>query len=110
MITQDLMGGGITNTRVLQAMRATPRHEFAPTKLFDKSYLDMSLPLGEHQTLTPPMLVAYMTEQLDPQPKDIVLEIGTGSGYQAAVLSPLVKGGLFDRDRGKAWQARTRKR
>ncbi len=51
----------------------------------------MSLPLGEHQTLTPPMLVAYMTEQLDPQPTDKVLEIGTGSGYQAAVLSPLVK-------------------
>lgn len=91
MISQDLMGGGITNTRVLQAMRATPRHEFAPPKLFDKAYLDMSLPLGEHQTLTPPLLVAYMTEQLDPQPTDIVLEIGTGSGYQAAVLSPLVK-------------------
>ena len=51
----------------------------------------MSLPIGEHQTISPPMLVAYMTEQLDPQPNDRVLEIGTGSGYQAAVLSALVK-------------------
>ncbi len=91
MVSEDLVGGGITNTRVIQAMRNTPRHEFVPAKLFDKAYLDMSLPLGEHQTLTPPLLVAYMTEQLDPQPSDVVLEIGTGSGYQAAVLSPLVK-------------------
>jgi protein-L-isoaspartate(D-aspartate) O-methyltransferase len=91
MVTDDIIGGGITNMRVIQSMRMTPRHEFAPPKLFDKAYLDMSLPLGEHQTLTPPMLVAYMTEQLDPQPSDRVLEIGTGSGYQAAVLSPLVK-------------------
>ena len=91
MVTEDVIGAGITNTRVIQAMGATPRHEFVPTKLVDKAYLDMSLPLGEHQTLTPPMLVAYMTEQLDPQPSDVVLEIGTGSGYQAAVLSPLVK-------------------
>ena len=51
----------------------------------------MSLPIGEHQTISPPVIVAYMTEQLDPQPTDQVLEIGTGSGYQAAVLSPLVK-------------------
>jgi protein-L-isoaspartate(D-aspartate) O-methyltransferase len=91
MVTDDVIGAGITNTRVIQAMSTTPRHEFVPAKLLDKAYLDMSLPLGEHQTLTPPMLVAYMTDQLDPQPSDVVLEIGTGSGYQAAVLSPLVK-------------------
>ncbi|HEY1598176.1 MAG TPA: protein-L-isoaspartate(D-aspartate) O-methyltransferase [Pirellulales bacterium] len=91
MVTDDVIGAGITNSRVIQTMSITPRHEFAPPKLFDKAYLDMSLPLGEHQTLTPPMLVAYMTDQLDPQPSDVVLEIGTGSGYQAAVLSPLVK-------------------
>ena len=91
MVAEDVVGAGITNTRVIQAMAATPRHEFVPAKLFDKAYLDMSLPLGEHQTLTPPTLVAYMTEQLDPQSNDVVLEIGTGSGYQAAVLSPLVK-------------------
>ena len=72
-------------------MRVTPRHEFVPPKSIDLAYFDMSLPIGEHQTISPPMLVAYMTEQLDPQPDDRVLEIGTGSGYQAAVLSPLVK-------------------
>src|SRR5207237_3833146 len=82
---------GITNSRVIEAMRTTPRHEFIPARLIDRAYLDMSLPIGEHQTITPPMLVAYMTEQLRPQPTDRVLEIGTGSGYQAAVLSPLVK-------------------
>jgi protein-L-isoaspartate(D-aspartate) O-methyltransferase len=91
MVKDEVIGAGITNARVIQAMRVTPRHEFVPAKLFDRAYLDMSLPIGEHQTITPPMLVAYMTEQLDPQPNDRVLEIGTGSGYQAAVLSPLVK-------------------
>ena len=62
-----------------------------PRKSIDRAYFDMSLPIGEGQTISPPMFVAYMTEQLDPQPDDRVLEIGTGSGYQAAVLSPLVK-------------------
>ncbi len=55
------------------------------------AYFDMALPIGEAQTISPPFIVAYMTEQLDPQPTDKVLEIGTGSGYQAAVLSPLVQ-------------------
>ena len=72
-------------------MRITPRHEFVPSNLIDRAYFDMSLPIGDHQTISPPMLVGYMSEQLDPQPNDRVLEIGTGSGYQAAVLSPLVK-------------------
>ncbi len=91
MVQDEVVGAGIKNTRVIQAMRMTPRHEFVPARLIDKAYMDMSLPIGEHQTITPPMLVAYMTEQLDPQQSDRVLEIGTGSGYQAAVLSPLVK-------------------
>ena len=55
------------------------------------AYLDMAMPIGDGQTISPPFIVAYMTEQLDPQPTDTVLEIGTGSGYQAAILSPLVK-------------------
>ena len=76
---------------MIQSMRVTPRHEFVLSKWIDRAYFDMSLPIGEHQTISPPMLVAYMTEQLEPQPSDRVLEIGTGSGYQAAVLSPLVK-------------------
>jgi protein-L-isoaspartate(D-aspartate) O-methyltransferase len=91
MVDEDVAGAGIKDPRVLQSMRVTPRHEFVLGKWIDRAYLDMSLPIGEHQTISPPMFVAYMTEQLEPQPTDRVLEIGTGSGYQAAVLSPLVK-------------------
>ena len=68
----------------------------------------MALPIGEGQTISPPFIVAYMTEQLDPQPTDKVLEIGTGSGYQAAMLSPAGERGLHDRDRRAAGQARGR--
>jgi protein-L-isoaspartate(D-aspartate) O-methyltransferase len=81
----------VTNERVIEAIRATPRHEFVPLGQREFAYFDMALPIGEGQTISPPFVVAYMTEQLDPQPEDVVLEIGTGSGYQAAVLSPLVK-------------------
>ncbi|HEY2762125.1 MAG TPA: protein-L-isoaspartate(D-aspartate) O-methyltransferase, partial [Pirellulales bacterium] len=91
MVDEEIVGGGITNPRVIQAMRDTPRHEFVPTAYRSNAYYDMSLPIGDQQTISGPFVVAYMTEQLDPQPTDTVLEIGTGSGYQAAVLSPLVK-------------------
>jgi protein-L-isoaspartate(D-aspartate) O-methyltransferase len=91
MVDEEVVGAGIQDPRVIRSMRVTPRHEFVASKWLDRAYFDMSLPIGEHQTISPPMLVAYMTEQLEPQPKDRVLEIGTGSGYQAAVLSPLVK-------------------
>src|SRR4029077_14776259 len=91
MVDQEVIGAGIKNPRVIQAMRMTPRHEFVPTTMIDRAYFDMSLPIGDHQTISPPMLVGYMSEQLDPQPNDRVLEIGTGSRYHGAVLSPLVK-------------------
>ncbi|HEX3871083.1 MAG TPA: protein-L-isoaspartate(D-aspartate) O-methyltransferase, partial [Pirellulales bacterium] len=91
MVDSEVAGAGVRNPRVLDAMRATPRHEFVPLHERDMAYYDMALPIGEGQTISPPFIVAYMTEQLDPQPTDKVLEIGTGSGYQAAVLSPLVK-------------------
>ena len=91
MVDEEVVAAGITDFRVIAAMRATPRHEFVERKYIDRAYFDMSLPIGEHQTITPPFLVAYMTEQLDPKATDRVLEIGTGCGYQAAVLSPLVK-------------------
>jgi protein-L-isoaspartate(D-aspartate) O-methyltransferase len=91
MVDEEVVGAGIKDPRVIQSMRVTPRHEFVLSKWIDRAYFDMSLPIGERQTISPPMLVAYMTEQLEPQPGDRVLEIGTGSGYQAAVLSPLVK-------------------
>jgi protein-L-isoaspartate(D-aspartate) O-methyltransferase len=91
MVDDDVLGAGIKDPRVVQSMRVTPRHEFVLGKWVTRAYFDMSLPIGEHQTISPPAFVAYMTEQLDPQPTDRVLEIGTGSGYQAAVLSSLVK-------------------
>lgn len=81
---------GIKNPRVLEAMRAVPRHEFVPEASRGSAYADGPLPIGFEQTISQPFIVAFMTEQLDPKPTDRVLEIGTGSGYQAAVLSRLV--------------------
>lgn len=91
MVEEEVVAPGIKNPRVIAAMRATPRQEFVPLAHRRNSFFDMALPLGEGQSISPPFVVAYMTEQLDPQPTDKVLEIGTGSGYQAAVLSPLAK-------------------
>ena len=82
--------GGIKNQAVIDAILATPRHEFVPLALRDQAYLDRALPIGEAQTISSPFIVALMTEVLHPTKDDKVLEIGTGSGYQAAVLSPLV--------------------
>ncbi len=91
MVNLEIVGAGVKNKRVIEAMRNTPRHEFVPLIHRNATaYYDMALPIGEGQTISPPFIVAYMTEALDPQPGDRVLEIGTGSGYQAAVLSKLV--------------------
>ena len=86
----QLIAEGVEDPRVLQAVAATERHLFVPQDQRQHAYVDMSLPIGGGVTISPPYMVAFMTEQLDPQPGDRVLEIGTGSGYQAAVLSPLV--------------------
>jgi len=91
MVDEEIVGAGIKNEAVIEAMRKTPRHEFVSLSQRRYAYLDMALPIGHGQTISPPFVVAYMTEQLDPQPSDKVLEIGTGSGYQAAVLSSLVR-------------------
>jgi protein-L-isoaspartate(D-aspartate) O-methyltransferase len=91
MVEQEIVAAGITDPRVIESMRNTPRHEFVALPSRSNAYYDMALPIGNAQTISPPFVVAYMTEQLLPQPTDTVLEIGTGSGYQAAVLSPLVK-------------------
>jgi protein-L-isoaspartate(D-aspartate) O-methyltransferase len=91
MVEEVIVGSGITNERVIQAMQETPRHEFVAGQYRKNAYLDMALPIGNSQTISPPFVVASMTEAIDPQPDDKVLEIGTGSGFQAAVLSPLVK-------------------
>jgi protein-L-isoaspartate(D-aspartate) O-methyltransferase len=91
MVDQEIVAAGVKNDRVIRALRDTPRHEFVPANQRKFAYLDMALPIGSGQTISPPFIVASMTEAVDPQPTDRVLEIGTGSGYQAAVLSPLVK-------------------
>jgi protein-L-isoaspartate(D-aspartate) O-methyltransferase len=91
MVDVYVVGAGVKNPRVIKVMRETPRHEFMPAKVRSQAYFDMGVPIGEAQTISSPFIVAYMTECLDPQPTDKVLEIGTGSGYQAAILSPLVK-------------------
>ena len=90
MVVRELEQAGIRNPNVLQAMRSTPRHKFVPAKLRDQAYLERALAIGHGQTISSPFVVASMTEALNPQPTDRVLEIGTGSGYQAAVLSVLV--------------------
>jgi protein-L-isoaspartate(D-aspartate) O-methyltransferase len=82
-------GYGITNARVLAAMGKVPRHEFVPAELRHRAYDDGPLPIGYGQTISQPYIVAFMTEKLEPKPTDRVLEIGTGSGYQAAVLAEL---------------------
>jgi protein-L-isoaspartate(D-aspartate) O-methyltransferase len=92
MVEEQLAAPGrdIKDSRVLKAMATVPRHEFVPKDLQKFAYLDEPLPIGYGQTISQPFIVAFMTEQLDPKPSDRVLEIGTGSGYQAAVLSLLV--------------------
>ena len=82
---------GVQNKSVLEAMRRVLRHEFVPDRYKSQSYVDMPLPIGYDQTISQPYIVAYMTELLDPKKEHKVLEVGTGSGYQAAVLAELVK-------------------
>jgi protein-L-isoaspartate(D-aspartate) O-methyltransferase len=91
MVDDFIVAAGVKDPRVISSMRETPRHEFVPYSDRRNAYYDMALPIGASQTISSPFIVAYMTESLDPQPTDKVLEIGTGSGFQAAVLSPLVK-------------------
>lgn len=92
MVEEQLAAPGrdIKNSRVLEAMGTVPRHEFVPEAERNFAYWDGPLPIGYGQTISQPYVVAFMTEQIDPKPTDRVLEIGTGSGYQAAVLSRLV--------------------
>lgn len=91
MVRLFLKGAGIKSEKVLEVFRKTDRHEFVPKDMKAYAYRDAGLPIGEGQTISSPFIVAYMTEVLDPQPTDHVLEIGTGSGFQAAILSPLVE-------------------
>ncbi len=91
MVGEQLRGRDITSARVLAAMRTVPRHRFVPERLRDRAYDDSPVPIGLGQTISQPYIVAFMTQALDLQPGDRVLEIGTGSGYQAAVLAELTR-------------------
>src|SRR5262249_48265363 len=91
MVAQQIEDRGGKNERVLEVMRAVPRHLFVPKALEAKAYADHPLDIGHGQTISQPYIVAAMTELLDPKPDQKILEIGTGSGYQAAVLSRLVR-------------------
>ncbi|HXI70317.1 MAG TPA: protein-L-isoaspartate(D-aspartate) O-methyltransferase [Verrucomicrobiae bacterium] len=92
-MVEEQLGPGrdITNARVLAAMLKVPRHEFVPPGIRPHAYDDSPLPIGHEQTISQPYIVAFMTEKLEPKPADRVLEVGTGSGYQAAVLAELVQ-------------------
>lgn len=91
MVAEQLAGPGrdIRHARVLRAMEKVPRHEFVPESVRAHAYEDRPLPIGYGQTISQPYIVAFMTAQLDPQPGEKVLEVGTGSGYQAAILAEL---------------------
>ncbi len=89
MLTRHLMGRGIGDPRVIEAMAAVPRELFAPRSRAQEAYADRPLPIGMGQTISQPYMVAWMAEALELGPADRVLEVGTGSGYSAAVLSRL---------------------
>ncbi len=90
MVKRQIEARGITDTMVLEAMRKVPRHLFVSEALMDQAYGDFPLPIGEQQTISQPFIVAEMTQALALSKNDRVLEIGTGSGYQAAILAEIV--------------------
>lgn len=91
MVELQLKGRDIDDPSALRAMATVPRHRFVPERLQSQAYLDFPLPIGFGQTISQPYIVAYMTQAIHPEPHHRVLEIGTGSGYQAAVLAELVE-------------------
>ncbi|MGB9440618.1 MAG: hypothetical protein WCB15_21915, partial [Desulfobacterales bacterium] len=91
LVKNYIVGQGIADPQVLAAMRSVPRHCFIPQRLVSRAYADTALPIGEGQTISQPYVVALMTESLKLSGNHRVLEIGTGSGYQAAVLAKMVK-------------------
>ena len=105
------IGKPTLDDRVLRAMAKVPRHEFVPVEVQAYAYLNRPLPIGFDKTISQPLMVAVMTDLAEPKPDDVVLEIGTGLGYQSAILGELVRKGI-DRDAaretvaGRAWKGR----
>ncbi len=91
MVEHQIRARGVKNEKVLEAMREVPRHKFVPEDYRGFSYHDSPQPIGEGQTISQPYIVALMTELMEPEEGDVILEVGTGSGYQAAVLAEIVK-------------------
>ena len=89
MVAEQMEARGISDPATLAAMRAVPRHEFLPLRLREEAYGDYPLPIGHGQTISQPYIVAFMTEAIRPQPGEKILEVGAGSGYQAAVLAQM---------------------
>jgi protein-L-isoaspartate(D-aspartate) O-methyltransferase len=108
MVREQLIARGIKDENVLAAMRKIPRHRFVDSALAERAYGDYPLPIGSGQTISQPYIVALMTEALELKPQDTVLEIGTGSGYQAAVLAEIAEK-VFTIERLKELEGKTRK-
>jgi protein-L-isoaspartate(D-aspartate) O-methyltransferase len=109
MVRTRIVARGITEPRLLEALLAVPRHGFVPDEAVDHAYADRALPIGFGQTISQPYMVASMTAALDVQPQHRVLEVGTGSGYQAAVLAQLAREVVtIERHRALADQAHAR--
>jgi protein-L-isoaspartate(D-aspartate) O-methyltransferase len=89
MVRNQIIARGVTDSQVVEAMQKVERHLFIPSEYIQRAYADGPLPIGYGQTISQPYIVAYMTEVLKLEPEDRVLEIGTGSGYQAAVLAEI---------------------
>ena len=89
MVTEQIEARGIHDPATLAAIRAVPRHEFVPEVMRDEAYRDHPLPIGHGQTISQPYIVAFMTEAIHPEPGEKILEVGSGSGYQAAVLAQM---------------------
>ena len=92
MVEEQLIPRGIADKRVLDAFRKVPRHKFVPEELWQNAYNDYPLPIGEGQTISQPYMVALMTQVLNLTGEEKILEVGTGSGYQAGILAELVQG------------------
>jgi len=108
MVETQIAHRGIRDERTLDAMRTIPRHLFVDEAMWDQAYNDYPLPIGEKQTISQPYIVALMTEALKLEPKDRVLEIGTGSGYQTAILATIAEW-VYTIERIRALAIRARK-
>ncbi len=91
MVDEQIIKRGIVDVRVISALRRVPRHKFVPQNQIDSAYEDMPIPAGEGQTISQPFIVALMTQSLKLQGDELILEIGTGTGYQTAILSELCR-------------------